>query len=64
MQFFPHSSRQGRLHHRKLGANAPKKISGGGRFDVEPGGNVFEKNICRVAAVIFSGFSDKQNSCY
>ena len=32
----------------------------GGRFDVEPGGNVFKKNICRLAAVIFSGFSDKQ----
>ena len=30
---------QGRLHHRKLGANAPKKFQGG-RFDVEPGGNV------------------------
>ena len=31
---------QGRLHHRKLGANAPKKFQGGGRFDVEPGGDV------------------------
>jgi len=37
-----------------------KNFRGGGRFDVEPGGNVFEKNICRLAAVIFSGFSDKQ----
>ena len=34
------ASVQGRLHHRKLGANAPKKFQGGGRFDVEPGGNV------------------------
>ena len=33
---------QGRLHHRKLGANAPKKFQGGGRFDVEPGGECFK----------------------
>ena len=32
----------------------------GGRFDVEPGGCIRKKNICRLAAVIFSGFSDKQ----
>ena len=58
---------QGRLHHRKLGANAPKKFKGGGRFDVEPGGMYSKKNICRLAAVIFSGFSDKRHgqfSCY
>ena len=46
---------QGRLHHRKLGANAPKKFQGG-IFDVELGGNVFEKNICRPAAVIFLAY--------
>ena len=39
---------QGRLHHRKLGANAPKKFQGGGRFDVEPGGDVFEKKYLQT----------------
>ena len=34
----------GRLHHRKLGATDPKKFQGG-RFDVEPGGNVAATDI-------------------
>ena len=44
---------QGRLHHRKLGANAPKNFRGG-RFDVEPGGgNVFEKKYLQTSCCYF-----------
>jgi len=53
------SKLQGRLHHRKLGANAPEKFQGGD-LTSNQGGMYLKKNICRLAAVIFSGFSDKQ----
>jgi len=53
---------QGRLHHSKLGANAPKKFQWGGDLTSNLGGGMYslKKYYSRLAAVIFSGLSDKQ----